>query len=254
MILQPTVYMDQRDVTAWVDSVSVTQARGEVYRTFSVRLRGWHEVTPSSVFDVYATHDATNPRSTLLIRSGVIPPDRPPQIDVRGTEVLAVTVAGYDWVYLACVRLAPQTLVIAPDMESARRCVAASTQPRGKWSLLRATTVHEAVVQLGLVAGLAVELRIPDVAVAPQVLDPTKAIWDAIRSLVDPFAPDYYFRRAEDRVLIADRMGAAQGMGSSLVLSQQLVDQAKGITSLPAYLHGVPKYLRRVLIQVPPWL
>jgi hypothetical protein len=150
---------------------------------------------------------------------------------------------------------AQTTLVIAPDIASAQKAAANAKTPIGTWQWIPATTLHDAVYQLGRVAGLAIELRIPDVQIQATVIDPSKSIWTAIKTLCEAtFAPEYYFRRTEDRVIIADRVGESQGVGSSIAISTQMVDQAKGITAGPYTIFGVPIYVRRVIFGVDAWL
>ena len=250
MILIPTVYMDQRDVTAAVDAVTVTQSKGVLYRECAIRFRGWHSIDMGSRWDVYMSRDATNPRSSIQIRAGIIAPDREPTIQVTGKDVLSTTVTVYDWAYVATMFHPSCTVVVAPDMTSAVRAVAETTAPVGRWVCLQAVTLHDAVSQLAALAGFWVEISIPNVKVSAQVMPATQSCWDSIKSLTDPFAPNYWFRRGEGRLIIADRTAAYQGAGSTLVLSPAVVDHDKGITAGPT----IYRTLRRVVIGVPRWL
>jgi hypothetical protein len=251
MILLPTVYMGGRDVGAFLQRVAVSNATATYYRSFTVTFRGWHSIDLTASWDIFATHTASIPRSETQIRNGISNPDQLPKFTFAG-DVPTTEVQGFDWAWRAQkVRTgdnaAINTLVIAPDSTSARRAVFTSNTVVGNWSWIRATTLHEAITQLGLLAGMQIELRIPDVAIAAQVLPPGQTIWDSILNLARPFAPEPYFRRCEDRMLLADRAAAAQGIGSSLGLSEDLV---KSIDGVPA----TAQMLRRLLIGVPPWL
>ena len=246
-----TVYMDGRDVTDFVQSVSVKQQTECYYRTFNITFKGWHSINLTASWDIFGSRTANYPRSEIQIRNGVSNPDQAPRFSFTG-GVPTTEIQGYDWAWRAQkVRTgehaAINTLVIAANSTAARRAVIKSTAVVGRWRWIRATTLHEAITQLGLLAGMWVEIRIPDVAIAAQVLDPGQTLWDSILQLAQPFAPEPYFRRSEDRMLLADRAAAAQGVGSLLVLSESLV---KSITGVPA----VAQLLRRLLIGVPRWL
>jgi hypothetical protein len=250
VILLPTVYMDQRDVTAAVDAVTVTQSKGVLYRECVITFRGWHSLDMASRWDVYASRSATVPRSEIQIRSGIIAPDREPTIKVSGKEVLATIVTVYDWAYVATMFHPSCTLVVAPDMTAAVRAVAEATDPVGRWVCIHATTLHDAVLKIAALAGFWVDIRIPNVRVSAQVMPAGQSCWDSIKSLTDPFAPNYWFRRGESRLIIADRAATYQGVGSTLVLAPAAVDQDKGITAGPT----IYRTLRRVVIGVPRWL
>jgi hypothetical protein len=250
MILLPTVYMDGRDVTSAVDAVTVTHGKGVLYRECAIRFRGWHSVDMASKWDVYMSRDATVPRSEIQIRSGVIAPDREPTIQVSGKAVLSTTVTVYDWAYVATMFHPPCTIVVAPDMTAATRAVAQAEEPVGAWVCLQATTLHDAVSKLAALAGFWVEISIPNVKVSAQVMLATQSCWESIKSLTDPFAPNYWFRRAEGRLIIADRAATYQAVGSTLVLSKASVAQDKGITAGPT----IYRTLRRVVVGVPRWL
>jgi hypothetical protein len=240
--------MGGRPVTAWVDSVSVNQALHCYYREFTVTLRGWHDIDPSAAWDIYGSHDPTNPYSEILIRAGVVPPDRLPTVQWDG-DVPLITVQGYDWAWMAQRRMSPTTLVLAPDQVSARKAaMAAGEASLGRWSWVRAATMHDAIRQLSLLAGFTADIRIPNAPLAVQVIDPTQSLWAAITSVTDPWAPKIYFRRTENRVVFADRATAGMAVGSTLAIPADVV---KGpITAAPtAY-----RYVSRVIVKVPRWL
>ncbi len=248
MNVSVSVLMGGRPVTAWVDSVSVNQALHCYYRDFTVTLRGWHDVDAAASWDIYASHDALNPYSEILIRTGVVPPDRLPTVQWDG-DVPLITVQGYDWAWMAQRRMSQTTLVIAPDQVAARKAViAAGAASVGVWSWLRAATMHDAVTQLSLMAGFTADIRIPDTPISVQILDPTQSLWAAITSLTDPFAPKIYFRRAENRCVFADRATAGMAVGSKLALPASIV---KGpVTANPTMF----RYVSRVIVRVPRWL
>ena len=246
MNLIVTVYMDRRDVTLWCEAVSWGNSAHEVYRDFSLTFKGWHAITPGASWDIYGTRDATKPRSEVLIRNGAIPPDRQPVMSFAGDE-LRMTVIGYDWSWMAQRRCPSDTLVVASSRKLARWAIAKAEGPVGRWRWIPSATLHDAVRSLGSLAGFTCELRIPNFRISAQVLDPTKSYWKSILELTECFAPEYLFRRTENRVLITDRVARLQGVGSTMVLSEAAINRIEaGPTRF--------RYVRRVLVEVPRWL
>jgi hypothetical protein len=244
--LQVTVYMDRRDVTQWCETISWGNAVHEVYRDFSLTFKGWHSIAPGASWDIYGTRDPLVPRSEVLIRNGVIPPDRQPVVSFAGDE-LRMTVTGYDWPWMAQRRCPSDTVVVASSRKLARSAIDKAEGPVGRWRWIPAPTLHDAVRSLGSLAGFTCELRIPNFRISSQVLDPTKSYWQSILEFTECLAPEYLFRRTENRVLITDRVARLQGVGSTMVLSEAAI---KGIEAGPTRF----RYVRRVLIEVPRWL
>ena len=246
MNLQVTVYMDRRDVTQWCESIAWGNAAHELYRAFSLTFKGWHSIVPGASWDIYGTRDPTKPRSEILIRNGVIPPDRQPVMSFAGDE-LRMTITGYDWSWMAQRRCPSDTIVIASSRKLAGWAIDKANGPIGRWRWVPTATLHDAIQKLGALAGFTCELRIPNFRISAQVLDPTKSYWRSILDLTECLAPVYEFRRTENRVLITDRVARLQGVGSTMILSEAAI---KGIEAGPS----VFRYVRRVLIEVPRWL
>lgn len=241
------VLMGGRNVTPWVESVTVNQALHCYYRDFTVSLRGWHHVDPSATWDIYASHNEANPYSEVLMRAGVVPPDRLPRTK-WDSGVPTTTIQGYDWAWMAQRRMAPSTLVLAPDSTTARNLVLAKGQSIvGRWSWVNAPTLYRAVTELGLLAGFESDIRIPNFMLAGQILDPTKSVWDAIATLVDPLAPKIYFRRSQNCVVYSDRATTPMSVGSTLALPGSVVASVEAGPS-------TYRFVGRVIIEVPRWL
>jgi len=233
--------MDQRDVTRWVSSLAVSQEPDCYYRTFALTFRGWHSVDPAARWDIYGSRDEATPRETVLIRAGIVPPDRQPivTVDKKG---LSVAVTGYDWAWMAQRRAPTSTVVLAPTRSAARRAIEAYNAFVGRWQWVEAATLHDAVTRLGALAGFWAELRIPNYSLTSYVMDPQKSYWEGIANLLEPLAPRIYFRRTESRVLIADRAAQWIGIGSVLKLSE---NQITSVEAGPSFF----KYVRRVLLR-----
>jgi len=244
-----TVYMNKRDITKWVTRVAVEQAPHTLYRQATVVLAGWYAIELAKRWDIYASTDLAVPRSSLLLSGAVVPPDRRPETVVAG-GVPITTVTLYDWAWLAQRRTPRQTLVIAPKRELAvaevERYLAEEDGPVGRYQIIEAPTMHAAVAALAVQAGFHVDLRIPDYAMAPLVVDPKQSLWKTIYSLVEPFQPQVFFRHNTAKVAIVDRIGRAVGVGPTLSLSATAIE-ALSASSLPY------RNTRRVLIQVPRW-
>ena len=246
-----TLYMDRRDVTPWVDSLTLIQAPHTLYLKLDVTFRGWFPPTPTtSRWDLYGSYNTAVPRSELLFRGGIIPPDQPSTVTLDG-DVPAIDVQIFDWAYYA-QRLSPRrTIVLAPDRSAAQRALAAYEGPVGATAIVIVPTMHAAVRALAAFAALNVELRIPDYPMAARVLAPTEgprepsmSIWQHIDDLVASFGPRIFFRRDRDTVMITDRMSTELGVGQVLTFAGPAV---KSFTIQPSYL----RHVRRVLIEVP---
>ena len=244
--LSLTLYWDQRDVTPFVDSLTWTQAPRTYYQELSVVFRGWFPTSLTGRWDLYGSYDPSVPRSELLLRGGVIPPDAPGVVDVAG-KVVPFSARIVDWAWLAQRTTVSSTLVLAPDRAGAERAVLrgrTSLAAVGKWAFVPAATMHDAVRALATLAGFAVELRLPDYEMAPTVLDPERSLWDSLYGLVEPYKPDVFFRRERNSVIIADTVGEEIGVGRTMHLPAVAI---AGLSLAPMPF----RHLQRVIVRVP---
>lgn len=245
MNLSLTVYMDRRDVTEYVSSLSITQNASTYYREFELTLKGWQFASPTASWDIYGTRNPAEPRQALLIRNGTVPPDRQGTVTIDGT-VPSLTLTGYDWAWMAQRRQPKTTVILAPTAQEARKEAMKEEKydkaQLGRWTWVPAMTMHQAVQALAALAGFFVEMRMPDYSLTVFVVDPGKSYWDAIIELLAPYVPRIYFRRTENRVLIADCAVQWLGIGSKLLLGEANV---KSITAASTRF----KYVRRVLLR-----
>lgn len=246
MEFSATLYMNTRDVTPWVRSFHPVQSPNTPNRGIEVTFTGWHEIEAGARWDLYASYSHATPRSELILRGGVIPPDQRFKIELaRGQNVpFAVTIV--DWAWLTQRRATRDTIVLTPSMSALPRVLASAEGPIGRYTVIVAPTYSAAAVSLAALAGVSLEWRLPDLAFGGLVCDPEASLWTVISNLVDPFAPRIYFRSHTNRVLLADRTSQELGIGSRLHFD------ATSIKSLE--ISGTPwRRLRRVLIAVPPW-
>lgn len=246
-----TVYMDKRPITKFVKRLRVQQQSRCLYRSFELDLAGWSSVEVASSFDVYASHNPAVPRAEIVIAGGMQAPEQKPKVVVDG-GVPTTTVVGYDWAWFAQRLKAPgfTTVVVAKSAGDARRAVLKSATPLGRWQWLPAATLHAAVQGLGGLAGFSVELRMPDYPFSWVIIKPEASLWQAILDLVAPYAPEIYFRRTENRVLITDRVSRYQTAGTKIVLAEGALQNPGGVEVIPELM----RYRRRVLLSVPRWL
>jgi hypothetical protein len=244
-----TVYMDQRDVTPWVDALEVLQERRQLYRQARIAFRGWFPIALTGKWDIYGSTDPAVPRSSLLLRRGIIAPDQQGTVNVRRTDVTNCAVTIYDWAWVA-QRITPcATIVAAATVNEAIKAVAAAGQqawPVGRWQYLPAKTMHDAVRGLAQMAGFTVELHLPNYELAPTVVDPRRSIWEAIWSLVEPFRPEAFFRRERNALVIADGLDVFLGIGGRLQLTEQSIISG-------SFTPQMFRHLRRVIVRIPPW-
>jgi len=248
MKLGYTVYMNYRDVSAWVESLSWGQPTQELYREFSVTFAGWNaveEYEEGARWDIFASHDPTDPRSECVIRAGVIPPDREGQVVVTGQEVPKVTLKGYEQFWLAQRRRPSETLVLVPgsgilyDIVGGHHIVRENTvksaleaydQPVGRYRVLQyVNTVHEAIRRLSREAGFNVETRFQDAPLTPMVIDPEKSYWQVIDELSRSRRVRKRYRRATNTLLLVAPESDQYGIGQTLNLGSGNVVSVDGM-------------------------
>lgn len=244
MEFSATLYMNQRDVTPWVTSLRFRQAAQTYYRGVDVTFSGWHSIETDARWDLYASYAPATPRSELVLRGGIIPPDQRGQIEIARNLATPLTVSIVDWAWLAQRAPQPSTIVIASSMSAARQAVAKATGPVGRYTAVVARTLSGAVRTLGQMAGLNVDWRLPDAAFGALVCNPQDSLWKIMSDLADPFAPNVYFRHESNTVVFADKTSPQLGIGSTLTFD------AEGINALQIV--GTPwRRVRQVLITVP---
>lgn len=241
-----SLLMGGRDLTKWAESISVSQSEHTLYRQWSATLRGFVDVDLTARWDIYGSYDAETPYSEVVMRGGVVPPDNPPTVSVDRAGVPSITLAGYDWAWMVQHITAPSTIVLAPTFAAARAAVVRESGPVGRYSVVQATTIHGAVLALAAMAGIRVELRLPDAALAPNVLDPSQSVWDSIMGLVEPWAPVIYFRRDSNTVLIGDRL-------AEITLTDTVATFGDAAIRKLAVTPRRTRNLRRILVGLTPW-
>lgn len=255
--------MNQRDVTDWISAVDVRQPRGAIYRQFDVTFAGWNAIEgyeAGARWDIFATHDETEPRGEILIRAGAVPPDRDRTVIVARGAIPSVTVRGYDNVWMMQRRRPTDTIVAIPGtgltfdqvdgqevtrQSSVEEALDRYDGPVGRirvWQYVR--TIGDACRRLGNEAGVRVDFRIPDHDLKSVVIPATSSYWQAIRDLVKPWAPDYYFRRSLNTLTILDPESPRYVIGRRFNLS---ADNVPRITVRPITTNRI----RRVIVRFP---
>jgi len=248
------LYWDTRDVTRWVDSLVWRQAKGSTFQELQVTFRGWFPTSLVGRWDLYGSYAAGTPRSELLFRGGVIPPDRPGVVDVARGTVVPDSVQIVDWAWIAQRTTPRTTLVIAPDRSAAARAAARADSPIGYWSFVPAATMHAAVRKLAALGRFRVQVLVPDYPMTATVIEPTRSLFDAIRGLVDGTdidggravakSADYFFRRDRLTLVIGDKTTTHLRVGRTLNLS---ADAIAGLQLSPSPF----RHVNRLLIKVP---
>ena len=220
-----TVYMDQRDVTGWITNIEIEQV-DSIHRKFRLTFAGWHSFDESNRWDIFESYDhESNPRAESVIRKGIIPADRQRIVRVRKGEVPTITAEGYEYIWLAKRRAPAETIIMVPSTRNIDRDVGlAIANYKGQteigtyrvWAGVR--SLHVAIKRLMQAARIRVQVRIPNYAMMPYVLDPTLSYWKAVERLTDPFAPVRYFIRSSNTLMIADPTATLMGAGSILNL------------------------------------
>lgn len=241
------VYHDQRDVTPWVQSLTVEQPERELYLQWTVELAAWSEITPGATWDIYGSYTpATDPRAVSIGRAGVLPPDRELRLTVASLDVPTLTLVCYDRVWLAQRRGPTQTLVLIPgsDCGRVREALEDYDGAVGSYRVLsNVSTMHRAVTRLLAMAGLRVRLAVPDYALRPMVVNPTQSYLAAALELLTPFRPDYWVDRWSNTLVFADPLAPAYNLRRRLTVP---ADDLVSVSGTPVeFLRA-----RRVLLRV----
>jgi hypothetical protein len=242
-----TVYMDRRDVSPWIRSVSINQ-NDAVSRHFVLDFNTWQEFDETNRWDIFGTYDPTEPRQELLIRSGVIPNDRKRAVRVVKGNVPNVSAEGYEQIWLAKRRGPTKTIIMVPGWSRVNDQVQAAIEEYdGEVGLYRVWngtySMHRAVYKLANAAGIRVTITIPDYPLKPYVVPKENSYWQEIMRLTDPYAPHRYYARSLNRLVIADIQDKIMGAGSKLVVPGKIIDK---LNATPVY----TKRVRRVIVKV----
>jgi hypothetical protein len=241
------VYMDQRDVTPWVRSVSINQ-NDAVSRHFVLEFNTWHNFDESSRWDIFGSYDPAYPRQEILIRSGIIPNDRKRAVNVSAGAVPTVTAEGYEKIWLAKRRGPTKTIIFVPGWGKVNEQVVTAIEAYGKevglYRVWHGTpTMHSAVQKLARAAGIRVSLTIPDYPIKAFVVPKESSYWQEIMRLTDPYAPHRYYLRAQNRLVIADKQDEIMGAHNKLIIPAGIVDK---LNATPV----ITKRVRRVIVLV----
>jgi hypothetical protein len=247
MDFRVTVYMDRRDVTPWVRSVSINQ-NDAVSRHFTIQFNTWHEFNESNRWDIFGSYDPATPRQELLIRSGIIPNDRKRAVNVTMGKVPTVVAEGYEQIWLAKRRGPTKTIIFVPGWGKVNEQVAQAIEDyKGEVGLYRVwngtPTMHRAVQKLAQAAGIRVSLTIPDYPIKAFVVPKENSYWQEIMRLTDPYAPHRYYLRSQNRLVIADKQDEIMGAHNKLIIPAGIVDK---LNATPV----ITKRVRRVIVLV----
>lgn len=257
------VFMNHRDVTDWITSVELEHPRKTLYRRWTFRFAAWSAIESGAKWDLFASYQpTTNPQAEILTREGVAPPDREKDRLVVATGQLPrLEVRGYDFVWTAQRKRPRETIVLVPssayvveETEDGRRVLRENSVtgalerydgPVGKyrvWTNVR--SVHIAIKRLANAAGMRVKCLFPDTPMIPLVLPPESSFWESIRELSGPWVPNYYYRDAENTLVIEDGISTRYPVSGSLTVPKDAVSR---MTAAPVYLNRT----RRVILKVP---
>ncbi len=225
-----TVYMDKRDVTDWITSVTIEQV-DSIHRKFALVFGAWHSFDQSNRWDIFESYDKeADPRSEIVIRNGVVPEDRQRLVKVRAGDVPTITAEGYEYIWLAKRRAPQETVILIPSTRNIEQDVglAIANYKGGEIGAYRvwagARDLHTAIKRLMAAARIRVQVRLPNYEMAPYVVNPKLSYWKAVEKLSDPYAPVRYYQRSTNTIVIADPTSHLMGAGSTLNLPDDAVN------------------------------
>jgi hypothetical protein len=266
--MQYLVYVDHRDVTQWVTRLVVEQAPRTLYRRFEVTVAGWNleEVTDGSRWDIFGSLDVVaDPHAVCLIRDGYVPPDKEQTALVKIGDAPSVTFRGYDYAWVMMRRSPRDTIVMVPgtglvwatnasgerylirnDIQVALDEYRSQNHIVGQYQVwYYVSTLESACNYLAQHAGCSLEYRMPGYNMQAWVVSPAKSYWETLLELVEPYAPDIYYRRDRNTLVIADSLASQYTLGfSKVTLPAGALENIKGVPD-------TRKRVRRVLVRIP---
>jgi len=225
------VYMNKRDLSPWVKSVSVEVSPDVVETKATVDFTGWSDVVAGATWDVFGSYSPTAvPRAEPLITDGVVPQDRTERVQIRKGSAPTFRVVVYSRAWEVQRRRPRRTIVLVPAVgpdaiASARTALANYDGPVGSvshWVGVR--TMRAAVNKLARSAGVNADVRLPDYPLAPMVVGPHETYWSAIASLVNPFRPQVNFDESTNTLQITDPTGPLMGAESPIALPADILE------------------------------
>jgi len=239
------VTMGDRDITDYVESCYIKQGTDILFREFTITFRAWHNIQSDETWNIWASYDPAAPKAELLIRNGIVPPDRQPNFVLAQGQAPLVTLNGYDYVWLAQRRCPRQTLVFAHTIGGVNRVVSDYDKPLGKYRAITGrSTLNQMLEYLGALAGINVKCKLPVRAISPMVIEPTMSYWRAMMELARPWAPYIYYMN-NDNTLVFEDPASAQSTVSGPVLNLHK-DMIKRTQGIPSY----TKTINRVIVEV----
>jgi len=230
---QLLIHMGDRDITPYVERAHIFHQRDTLFREFTLEFRAWHNFQIDEHFDIWGSYDSAEPKAELLIRNGIIPPDRQPEFTLQAGEAPKYVVKGYDYVWLMQRRCPRQTLVYADTRGGARRAVEEYNGPIGAYRVITGrSSLRRVLYHLGGLGGVNVEVQLPRRALNPVVIPPTRSYWRAMLEIARPWAPYIYYAHSTNTLFFVDAHTANTGITSSVVeLTDEMVLSAQGLKS-----------------------
>jgi len=252
--LYTRVYMDNHDVTPWVESVSFGTPTRYLEQEFAITTHAWHMFDINARFDIYCSYDSALPWASCVIRQGHILPDKVRTVTVaRGSQPLT-TVVGKSWSSSSFRKTCRHTMVIVPfwggytyNLGLVRSILRKYDGPVGRYQVYNGR--NDLAQVLALLCGRAsfhyVSGGHPRYPMQPIIVPPGKSYWDAMLDLVEPFALDVYYSEWSNSLHFIDPV-ARQYWRPTMQVPGSLVDT---ITAVPEN----RRKLHRVLVRVPTW-
>ena len=238
------VTMGDRDISDFVETCYVKQATDILFREFTITFRAWHNIQPEEKWNIWASYDPATPKAELLIRNGIIPPDRQPSFSYSQGNAPLVTVTGYDYIWLAQRRCPRQTLVFADKIGGVNRAIAEYKDPIGSYRAITGrSTLSRMLSYLGGLAGVRVNCKLPKRSISPMVMSPDVSYWRAMMELARPWAPYIYYQNNDNTVIFEDQISSQTSSGSVMNLSADMIQSMQGIPS-------ITKTINRVIVKV----
>lgn len=250
--LTVTVYMDKRDITKWCRSVKWSQPDRFLERTFEITTHAWHLFDPQARYDIYASYDPTKPRDTCVIRQGYVVTDQRQRVRLRRSAQPLTTINGRSWSSRS-FRMTPKATIVsvpAPvgqsDINVAQRILANYNGPIGNYVVWGSNyTLRQLVLRLARTAQFDASWQAPRIPIQPVIIPATMTYWEAILSLIDPYALEVQYSEWFNWITFIDPLSRPFG-GQQMRLPGDLFEE---IEAAPVN----RKRPRRVIVRVPPW-
>lgn len=245
------IFMNGSEVTKFCSNVECEQTE-QVWRRFTLDFRAWHFLQPRARWNIYMSYETSRTQGYGFIFNGIVPDNSNARITVPMGKPLTFSVTGYDFIWNAHQRSPRLTQVFVPSVagasvRDATKALENFEGKPGRYDIVpRIRTMHDAVRKLGRLAGVTIQLDMPNYPWAPYVFPPGDSFFSAIGRLVNPYAPHASYSRWRNQLILSDSPSYFMGSGTRMEIPAALMD----VVDASALIRQRPS---RIRLEIPKW-